>query len=43
MARDLEALGYQPVFADWLLPERGGLPLAGALRQSLGMSSRATG
>lgn len=32
----LEDLGYQPVFADWLLPKDGDLPLAGALRGSLG-------
>lgn len=36
VARDLERLGYQPVFADWLLPASGDLPLAGALCQSLG-------
>lgn len=36
MAADLERLGYQPVFADWLLPESGTLPLASALRRSLG-------
>ena len=32
----LENLGYQPVFADWLLPEDGDLPLADALRRALG-------
>lgn len=32
----LENLGYQPVFADWLLPESGDLPLADALRRALG-------
>ena len=32
----LEYLGYQPVFADWLLPKDGNLPLAGALCDSLG-------
>ena len=36
MAADLERLGFQPVFADWLLPENGGMPLAGALQRSLG-------
>jgi 2-iminoacetate synthase len=36
MAADLESLGFQPVFADWLLPEAGGMPLAEALRRSLG-------
>ena len=36
ICRALENLGYQPVFADWLLPGNGGLPLADALRQSLG-------
>lgn len=36
MAASLEAQGYQPVFADWLLPRGGDLPLAGALRRSLG-------
>ncbi len=32
----LEDMGYQPVFADWLLPQDGDLPLAGALHQTLG-------
>lgn len=32
----LEGMGYQPVFADWLLPGGGALPLAGALRRTLG-------
>ena len=36
MVADLEALGYQPVFADWLLPRGGDMPLAEALRRSLG-------
>jgi len=36
MACDLEALGYQPVFADWLLPGGGDMPLSGALCRSLG-------
>ena len=36
MGRDLETLGYQPVFADWILPKDGSLPLAGALQKSLG-------
>ncbi|MCL1940263.1 MAG: 2-iminoacetate synthase ThiH [Desulfovibrionaceae bacterium] len=36
MVADLERLGFQPVFADWLLPEDGGMPLAEALRRSLG-------
>jgi len=36
MAADLEALGYQPVFADWLLPKGGDMPLTEALRCSLG-------
>lgn len=36
MAEALEKLGYQPVFADWLLPGDGSLPLAGGIRESLG-------
>jgi hypothetical protein len=36
VAADLERLGFQPVFADWLLPRDGRMPLAGALRRSLG-------
>lgn len=36
MAADLERMGFQPVFADWLLPESGGLPLSGGIRSSLG-------
>jgi 2-iminoacetate synthase len=36
MARDMEKLGFQPVFADWLLPSDGTMPLAGALSRSLG-------
>lgn len=36
MASDLERMGFQPVFADWLLPESGALPLAGGIRRSLG-------
>jgi 2-iminoacetate synthase len=36
MVTDLELLGFQPVFADWLLPEDGDMPLAEALRRSLG-------
>jgi 2-iminoacetate synthase len=36
MAADLEKLGYRPVFSDWLLPGRGDLPLAGALRSAVG-------
>jgi 2-iminoacetate synthase len=37
MAASLENLGYQPVFADWLLPDDGVLPLSGALRRALGL------
>lgn len=36
MAADLTSLGFQPVFADWLLPKDGNMPLAGALSRSLG-------
>jgi hypothetical protein len=36
MAADMESLGFQPVFADWLLPKDGDMPLAEALRRSLG-------
>jgi len=36
MAQALESLGYQPVFADWLLPGGGTLPLADGIRRSLG-------
>jgi len=36
MVADLEALGFQPVLADWLLPKSGDMPLAEALRRSLG-------
>ena len=36
MAADLEALGFQPVFADWVLPRDGAMPLAEALCRSLG-------
>lgn len=43
MAADLERLGFQPVFADWLLPENGARPLAGALRRSLGDISELPG
>ena len=32
----LDDMGYQPVFADWLLPDDGALPLAGALCGALG-------
>ena len=43
MVAALERLGYQPVFADWLLPEDGGMPLTGALRRSLGGVNDAPG
>jgi 2-iminoacetate synthase len=36
MTAALEKLGYQPVFADWLLPDDGALPLARSLRLALG-------
>lgn len=36
MAEALRRKGYQPVFADWLLPADGDLPLAGAVRRSVG-------
>ena len=36
MVAALEDMGYQPVFADWLLPDDGTLPLAGALHNTLG-------
>ena len=35
MAAALADLGYQPVFADWVLPESGTLPLAGSLCSAL--------
>lgn len=35
MAEDMRRLGFQPVFADWLLPKDGDLPLAGALMHAL--------
>ena len=36
----LADMGYQPVFADWLLPEDGNLPLTGALNRVLGNPDR---
>ncbi|MDR0827185.1 MAG: 2-iminoacetate synthase ThiH [Desulfovibrio sp.] len=36
MTDDLEKLGFQPVFSDWLLPEKGDLALSAALQRSLG-------
>lgn len=36
MALDLERMGFQPVFADWLLPESGMLPLSEGIGKSLG-------
>lgn len=36
MALDLERMGFQPVFADWLLPESGMLPLSGGIGKTLG-------
>ncbi|MDR1490737.1 MAG: 2-iminoacetate synthase ThiH [Desulfovibrio sp.] len=36
MRDSLGKLGFQPVFSDWLLPEKGELPLSQALRRSLG-------
>jgi 2-iminoacetate synthase len=36
IVHDVSALGFQPVFADWVLPADGMLPLGGALRQALG-------
>lgn len=38
MALALEGLGYQPVFADWLLPGDGTQPLAGGIIRSIGRS-----
>lgn len=35
MCRDLRRLGYQPVFADWLLPGRGDAALAPGLESAL--------
>ena len=35
MASDLERMGFQPVFADWLLPESGGLPLSRGIEATL--------
>ena len=43
MARDIQRLGYQPVFADWLLPADGTLALAKALHRSLGSPAQAPG
>jgi 2-iminoacetate synthase len=43
MATDLERLGFQPVFADWLLPKDGDMPLAEALRRSLGVAGDTPG
>ena len=37
MEAALLAIGYQPVFADWLLPEKGNLPLARGLRIGLAL------
>lgn len=39
MALDLERMGFQPVFADWLLPESGMLPLSEGIGKSLGGAS----
>jgi 2-iminoacetate synthase len=36
MVMDMQNLGFQPVFADWLLPLDGTMPLADALSRSLG-------
>lgn len=36
MAKAIERMGFQPVFADWLLPEGGSLPLSKGLERSLG-------
>jgi 2-iminoacetate synthase len=36
----LAGMGYQPVFADWLLPDNGNLPLTGALNRVLGNPDR---
>jgi 2-iminoacetate synthase len=36
MAEAVRAMGYQPVFADWLLPGAGALDLSGAVQAALG-------
>ncbi len=36
MAADLRCMGFQPSFADWLLPGEGDLPLAGGIGRALG-------